>query len=702
LSTSILGTGVREMTWLSLQLKPIIFLLQSRVVRVNAEKINIWTERQGLGRTANPKYVLSVHLVFNIFARLLIYERHVGELGGSLSLLDIADSERNILQSPALKPYVLDEISDEILDDSIRGEIFRTVSAIAKRYSYVDAINDELGKAFEELIPNAERRKPGQFFTPMPIADLMVEYIRRNVERGRIVDPAIGTGRFILRLMLKNGISKDYEIIGIDVSPLMILLAATNISYVSDLKSLKLIEGDMFDLGDIMEGSDAIICNPPYSRHHELEPDYKRKLQEKVKAVTGITLSRYSSFFAYALLYLSSLLKRGGYMSYICPLEIFEANYSDAVKRYVVKHNLIERVIVFDEDSFVFPYAENAATVIFLHKDSPTKVYFVRVESVEISTLEKLLDAKEEGDFEWYSVRITDISKLLNTSNWSLYYVKRTVPVIEEVMRHPLVIPFKYIARIMRGIATGANDFFLLNDEEVKRWGIEEEFLRVALAKTKWVLNYVYDREAFNRLRNANEKCWLFYCQIPPALLKEKNAYKYVSYGESLGLPNRSLIRLRRIWYQVEKREPPPIVFTYLSRGRPRFIYNEAGALPLNTFLCVYPLPEISKDEVLLKALLAYLNSNIASELLKIVGRRYGGNTLKLEPRELDELPVLDVRKLNREEAEHLARLFDKLKYVTKDDEKLKSEIDNVILSILRRYSIACSKKTLVDYMRAG
>lgn len=695
-----LDTRGKEMSWLSLQLKPVISLLQSRVARVNAEKVNKWIEVQGLGRATDPKYVLSVHLAFNVFARLLIYERHVGELRNSLTLLDIADSEKDVLQSSALKPYVLDEISDEILEDSIRDEIFRRVTTIAKRYSYADAVNDELGKAFEELIPNAERRKLGQFFTPIPIADLMVEYIRRNVERGRIVDPAVGTGRFILRLMLKSGISKDYRITGIDVSPLMILLTATNISYVSDLKRLELIVGDMFDLDDAIKESDAIICNPPYSRHHELEPDYKRKLQEKVKAASDVTLSRYSSFFAYALLYLSSLLKKGGYVSYICPLEIFEANYSDVVKRYVAEHNLLERVIVFDEDSFIFPYAENAATVIFLHKDSPTKVYFVRVKTIEASSLEKLLEAVEEGDFGWCSTKIVDISELLNTSNWSLYYVKRAIPIIEEVIHHPLVVSFKHIARIMRGIATGANDFFLLNDEEVKRWGIEEEFLRPALVKTRWVLNYVYDREAFNRLRNANEKCWLFYCQVPPALLKGKNAYKYVSYGERLGLPNRSLIRLRRIWYQVEKREPPPIVFTYLSRGRPRFIHNEVGALPLNTFLCIYPLPEISKDEVLLRALLAYLNSNIALELLKIVGRRYGGSTLKLEPRELDELPVLDVRKLSREEAEHLARLFDELKYATRGDEELKSKIDNAILSILRRYSAVQPKRTLVDYMK--
>jgi len=688
------------MSWLASQLKPVISLFQNRVVHISDEKVIKWIETQGLGRAADPKYSLSVHLAFNVFARLLIYERHVGELRSSLTLLDIADSERDVLQSSALKPHVLDEISDEILNGLIREEVFRKVTTIAKRYSYADAINDELGKAFEELIPNVERRKLGQFFTPIPIADLMVEYIRRNVERGRIVDPAIGTGRFVLRLVLKSGLSKDYRITGIDVNPLMILLATANISYVSDLKRLELIVGDMFDLDNAIEGSDAIICNPPYSRHHELEPDYKKKLQEKVKAVIGVTLSRYSSFFAYTLLYLSYLLKKDGYMSYISPLEIFEANYSDAVKRYLAEHDLVERVIVFNEDSFIFTYAENAATVIFLHKDSPKKVYFVKVKSIETSSLEKLVDTVEEGDFGWYFTKVVNISELLNTNSWSLYYVKGAIPIIEEVMYHPLVIPFKYIARIMRGIATGANDFFLLNDEEIKRWGIEKECLKPALAKTRWILHYVYDREAFNRLRSANEKCWLFYCQAPPTLLKEKNAYKYVSYGERLGLPNRSLIRLRRIWYQVEKREPPPIVFTYLSRGRPRFIHNEIGALPLNTFLCIYPLPEISNDEVLLKALLAYLNSNIASELLKIIGRRYGGGTLKLEPRELDELPVLDIRKLNREEAEQLARLFDELKYATRDDGKLKAKIDDVILSILRRYSAVQPKRTLVDYMK--
>jgi len=83
--------------------------------------------------------------------------------------------------------------------------------------------------------------------------------------------------------------------------------------------------------------------------------------------------------------------------------------------------------------------------------------------------------------------------------------------------------------------------------------------------------------------------------------------------------------------------------------------------LALNVFLCIYPIPTISRDETMLKALLAVLNSPVAKDALRHVGRTYGGDTIKVEPREMDRLPVLNPIKLTADERERLAELFDQL-----------------------------------------
>ena len=112
---------------------------------------------------------------------------------------------------------------------------------------------------------------------------------------------------------------------------------------------------------------------------------------------------------------------------------------------------------------------------------------------------------------------------------------------------------------------------------------------------------------------------------------------KYLKVGEDMGLPNRPLIKQRKPWYKMEKREIPPLLFAYLGRRNIRFILNEAGVLPLTGFLCVYPK---YNDPIYITNLWKALNHPDTLENLKLVGKSYGSGALKVEPRNLDKLPI--------------------------------------------------------------
>uniref|UniRef100_A0A7C1T1N6 Type II methyltransferase M.Eco57I C-terminal domain-containing protein n=1 Tax=Thermofilum pendens TaxID=2269 RepID=A0A7C1T1N6_THEPE len=66
-----------------------------------------------------------------------------------------------------------------------------------------------------------------------------------------------------------------------------------------------------------------------------------------------------------------------------------------------------------------------------------------------------------------------------------------------------------------------------------------------------------------------------------------------------------------------------------------RAVLNEAGALAPNTLHCVY-----FREKSYAKAVLAYLNSSVATELAQ--HRIYGGGMRKVEPREAEKIPVPD------------------------------------------------------------
>ena len=136
----------------------------------------------------------------------------------------------------------------------------------------------------------------------------------------------------------------------------------------------------------------------------------------------------------------------------------------------------------------------------------------------------------------------------------------------------------------------------------------------------------------------------------------------YLESGEELKLPSRALIKQRQPWYKMEQREIPPLLFAYLGRRKVRFIKNEAGVLPLTSFLCVYPF---CTDKTYIENLWQVLNHPDTLKNLMLVGKSYGSGAIKVEPRSLDKLsiPRYLVEKFNlkgKKQISRQANLFEK------------------------------------------
>jgi hypothetical protein len=109
----------------------------------------------------------------------------------------------------------------------------------------------------------------------------------------------------------------------------------------------------------------------------------------------------------------------------------------------------------------------------------------------------------------------------------------------------------------------------------------------------------------------------------------------YLSKGEQEGVGSKALISTRRPWYKTEKRRVPSFLFAYLGRRNARFIRNSAEVLPLTGFLCVYP-----REGVNVEKLWRILQDPRVIDNLKLVGKSYGGGAIKVEPRNLEQLPI--------------------------------------------------------------
>lgn len=192
-------------------------------------------------------------------------------------------------------------------------------------------------------------------------------------------------------------------------------------------------------------------------------------------------------------------------------------------------------------------------------------------------------------------------------------------------------------ARVMRGIATGDNAFFFLTQEQADALEIPDEFLKDAIGRTRDISSDHLTLAHLEALDAKGRPTLLFAPDNRPLSAFPKKVQAYLQQGEALGLPQRALISQRKPWYKMEQRMSPPFLFAYLGRRNVRFIRNDAEALPLTGFLCIYPK---RSDPAYINALWKVLQHPGTVANLAQVGKSYGAGAIKVEPRSLERLPL--------------------------------------------------------------
>jgi type I restriction enzyme M protein len=82
------------------------------------------------------------------------------------------------------------------------------IVSLLQKYSLINTPTDVKGTAFQTFVHAHERGERGEFFTPYPILQLAVEMLNFG-QSDRIIDPACGSGGFLVEAMKKVFVSID-------------------------------------------------------------------------------------------------------------------------------------------------------------------------------------------------------------------------------------------------------------------------------------------------------------------------------------------------------------------------------------------------------------------------------------------------------------------------------------------------------------
>ncbi len=161
---------------------------------------------------------------------------------------------------------------------------------------------------------------------------------------------------------------------------------------------------------------------------------------------------------------------------------------------------------------------------------------------------------------------------------------------------------------VVRGIATGANDYFVFNQQKAKKYSINDHFLLPCITKYKDVTVSLFTVKHFEKLKTKNANIFLFNA---PKILKNKKAISYIELGVQSGINQKYLTSKRNPWYLLENRPPAPIWVSVFNRNAIKFVRNEAGISNLTTFHCIYLVTDLFNN-IEIDLLFAYLLTDIA------------------------------------------------------------------------------------------
>jgi len=657
------------------------------------ERIDEWCGLHGLERLEDPTQIVANQAAFNVLLKSTLYEHYrqhteLPELDGDVQAA--FKTAGNETEDPAFDEYFLDDVA-RLVDPTALEEI---VDARLQMVSSDDPA-EEIGRLFETLVPQEARRKLGQFRTPPTIASLMASWLIDDGDE-RVLDPGMGACALSAAAYAAKQSVVDSptlaDIYGIDLNELALVMGATALNLQNHGGPHNLQIGDFLDFApEEVDGEvDAIISNPPYTRHQELSEEYKEAVNDRVEAELGRSVSSLSPMYAYFYYHTTEFISPGGKLSFITPSEFLETSYGESLKQYLVDTYDIKALVLFDRDEqSKFEEAMTTSLVSFLEKPEGEVEELTRIIRVDENPDEdELLEAIEgevEGETEWGFINVVQQAGLEADNKWTNLFDPLEIDTSE-------LTEFSELATVNRGIATGMNDYFCLTQGVVDEWDIDEKYLSKIIRNSRSVPGYDYQPADWELECEEGGEVWLLYHlteldanSVQPtetdgdttlsAFTKNSDGegetptvVDYLEYGmsEEVGADSGYLAKNRTPWYVVDRRDPPPILVTYMSRGGSRFIKNETDARNLSNLHGIYLNVELSEQQV--GALLAYLNSEFASEVVRRSGRTYSSGMDKIEPNEMEGVPVLDPRNLDGEAVSELAELFDELRAAARED----------------------------------
>lgn len=456
----------------------------------------------------------------------------------------------------------------------------------------------------------------GQHFTPKYIAEFMTKWIMQS-NPCSILDPAVGNNAFFSEI---NLLKKDIFYCGYEIDKQI---------YDFFLLDNEHIKNADFMTNDWEMSFDAVIANPPYSKFQNIQ-DRKKHLEE-IYNHTLLKLSGQSNYCLYFFVKSLYQLNNGGRLAFIMPYDFLDGVQGLPIKRYLVENKLLNSIIFLKYDN-VFEDVITTAAIFLIEKNNNSEVSLITYDSKDA-----FINRTPSKSLKLHCNDLQSIDKWSNISQELKDLHTRTeLPKLGEFIN------------VRRGIATGCNNFFILNDKLIEKFAIPSEcYCDCITSSTQIDVPFLTEKD-FSKM--AGEKKLLTVNENTANLVQ-----KYIFEGEEKGCNASYLAKHRNNWYELEKQIVPDMLFAATTRNQFKIIRSLISCKYLTSFHGIYVFEKYKRFT---NAIFCYLQTDLFKSYLKSSQREIGHGLKKLQPNDIKNISTIDFNLLINSDIEIIENIY--------------------------------------------
>lgn len=699
-----------------------------------------------------PEVVLAKFNYYKLIGKVLFYLTLSENLSGKVSKLELKNNKQvqkqlndffNQAKKIDYQAVFESDFTDKIPFNETIDELLFKLVGVFNEFDFKILPTEVIGYILENLVPQEEKQKFGQYFTSETLANLVTFSAIRS-RNDIVIDPTSGTGTFLNSFYKtleffgnKNHQQILNQIWGNDISHFPATLSVINLykQKVDDTANFpRIIRKDFFTLNPTQTISipdnrdidkinqipipkfDAVISNFPFIQQEDIPNEILNthfecefaKTQTAFLNGSKFDINGKSDYYIYCFYNSLKFLKDNGVLSAITSNAWLGKNYGLQFKKFLLDNFHIKYVVKSNAEHW---FKDSKVSTIFITLEKGTS----KEPTKFITVNEKLEVLFKDNSLQLFEDFYTEVDNCNNPKNASWKENNQfknvfekiggtiTVSFVEQshllnslatqenwatyfvnqnplsVFEKKLINPFPSIYDTGRGTRTGWDEMHIISNDENKSLKIEKEFLLPILKTSQELKTITYSNKSEYNL---------FVCKESEKTLKAKfpNAYKHIKKFEATtnktGISLPEVLKVRKpFWYSLAPEESANIFISINPSQRLFFSFSKTP-LYLNQRLVAIRVKK--KDVGIVSALLNSVVSLLIVEL-NGVSRNLGALDLNADFFKT-KMKMFDPSLLSDKHAENIISKFEILNkrqiqdYENEYNQKDRIEFDEAIL----------------------